>query len=83
MYRIVLEREAAKRLERLPAKTGDLIIAKIEQLAENPDSLRNNVTKLVGSKQSRLRIGDWRVLFFVDGEILVVSRIAPRGGAYD
>lgn len=43
----------------------------------------NSVFRLVGSKTSRLRVGDYRVIFVeTDTEIMVV-RIAPRGGVYD
>jgi len=31
----------------------------------------------------RLRVGDWRVVFSENGEIIAVIRIAPRGRAYD
>ena len=83
MLKIVIERTAAKLLIRLPANVGDLIEGKIEQLADDPDSLRNNVTRLIGTTQSRLRVGNWRVVFKVEGDTLFVTKIAPRGSAYD
>jgi mRNA interferase RelE/StbE len=83
VLRIEIERTAAKALARLPMNVGDLIEAKIEQLAADPDSLRNNVTRLVGTRESRLRVGDWRVIFRVDGDVLRILRIAARGNAYD
>ena len=83
MLKIEIERQALKTLLRLPANLGDLIEAKIEQLAGDPDSLKNNVTRLVGTKESRLRVGDWRVIFRIDLETLHIIRIAPRGGAYE
>jgi len=83
MLKIEIERSAVKSLIRLPANTGDLIESKIEQLASDPGSLKNNVTRLVGTKESRLRVGDWRVIFRIDGGMLRIIKIAPRGGAYD
>ena len=83
MLKIEIERQALKTLLRLPANLGDLIEAKIEQLAGDPDSLKNNVTRLVGTKESRLRVGDWRVIFRIDHDTLRIIRIAPRGGAYE
>ena len=83
MVKIEIERQALKTLLRLPANLGDLIEAKIEQLAGDPDSLKNNVTRLVGTKESRLRVGDWRVIFRIDATTLHIIRIAPRGGAYE
>jgi mRNA interferase RelE/StbE len=83
MLKIVIERNAAKALSRIPANAGDLIEEKIEQLASDPDRQRNTVTRLVGTRESRLRVGDWRVIFRIDGDTLIVIKIAPRGRAYD
>ena len=33
--------------------------------------------------QFRLRVGDWRVLFRRDGTVIAVTKVAPRGSAYD
>lgn len=80
--KIVFGRQASKVLQRLPTNGQDLLAAKIDQLASDPASLRNNVKPLVGSASSRLRVGDWRVVFEADGDTLVVKAIAPRGSAY-
>lgn len=83
MLRIEIDRMAAKALARVPANVGDLIVDKVEQLSRDADSLRNNVTRLVGTRESRLRVGDWRVIFRVDGDVLRIIRIAARGSAYE
>jgi mRNA interferase RelE/StbE len=83
MLRVEIERAALKSLIRLPANTGDLIESKIDQLARDPDSLKNNITRLVGTKESRLRVGDWRVVFRIDENVLLIIKIASRGGIYD
>ena len=83
MLKVEIERAALKSLMRLPANIGDLIESKIDQLARDPDSLKNNVTRLVGTKESRLRVGDWRVIFRIDEKTLMIIKIAPRGGVYD
>lgn len=83
LMKIEIDRRAAKALSRLPANVGDLIEDKIEQLARDPESLRNNVTRLVGTRESRLRIGDWRIIFRIDGEVLKIIRIASRGSIYE
>jgi len=53
------------------------------QYAADPASLANNVKRLRGGNEMRLRVGDWRVVFREDGVILAIIRIAPRGEAYD
>jgi mRNA-degrading endonuclease RelE of RelBE toxin-antitoxin system len=38
---------------------------------------------LVGSKASRLRIGDFRAIFEENETEVFITKIAPRGSAYD
>ncbi len=82
--RIEYSRDATKTLLRIDRATARRIVAKIELLARDPDALANNVTALKGSEGlSRLRVGDWRVIYTADLVVLVVVKVAPRGGAYD
>ena len=74
---------AARALMHMPTNTAKRIRAKIEQYAADPASLANNVKRLRGGNEMRLRVGDWRVVFREDGVILAIIRIAPRGEAYD
>ncbi|WP_127076542.1 type II toxin-antitoxin system RelE family toxin [Rhodomicrobium lacus] len=84
MLAITFTREAAKALKRMPANVAATIRAKIEHYATDPDSLANNVKTLKGSNGlRRLRIGDWRVIFTENGEVLAILKIAPRGEAYE
>jgi mRNA interferase RelE/StbE len=55
----------------------------IDDYAANPNSHANNVTQLVGSAASRMRVGDYRVIFVETATDLTVVRIGPRGGVYD
>jgi mRNA interferase RelE/StbE len=73
-----------KALQRIDRVTGKRIVAKVEQLAERPESLANNVRALKGpGGLKRLRVGDWRVIFTETLVIVAVQRIAPRGSAYE
>ena len=74
---------AARALMHMPTNTAKRIRAKIEQYATDPASLANNVKRLRGGNEMRLRVGDWRVILREDGAILAIIRIAPRGEAYD
>ena len=60
----------------------DLIEAKIDEMARRPLSENNNVKRLRGRPEYRLRVQDWRVIFAVDGTILEIRQIRPRGSAY-
>ena len=85
MYAIEVTRDAARALRKMPRNVADLIQSKIEALAIDPYAANNNVKKLKGSDDYRLRVGDWRVVYTLQDAklIIVVIRIAPRGGVYD
>jgi mRNA interferase RelE/StbE len=74
---------ALKALARMPTVAARLIQGKIEQYAEAPASLANNVKKLQGRDGYRLRVGNWRVIFDQDGVVLDVLQIGPRGSIYE
>ena len=83
MRAISYTRQALKALRRMPADTGQRIIAKIEQYAQEPETQANNVTALKGREGIRLRVGDWRVIMNDDGVVLAVLEIGPRGSVYE
>lgn len=60
-----------------------LIRQKIDELANDPASLEANVKRLQGRSEYRLRVQDWRVIFRIDGDILWIDDVAPRGSAYE
>ena len=83
MYQIEYSRRSIRALRRMPANVAVLIRSKIEAVAQNPFGAQG-VKKLVGRDAYRLRVGDWRVLYFLDGQRLrvLVMEIGPRGGVY-
>jgi mRNA interferase RelE/StbE len=82
--RVEYSRQAAKTLLRIDAATSARIRAKVSQLADDPTSLANNITPLKGGEGlSRLRVGDWRVIYTETLVIVSVVRIGPRGGVYE
>ena len=77
-------RSARKELRKTgPAK--DLILAKIKQYVAEPASLASNVKSLKGRDQYRLRVGDYRVLFVIEGSIAVmlVTSVRHRSKVYE
>ena len=73
--------EVLRTLRRLNKR--DLIRQKIEEFSADPESLRSNITRLQGRPESRLRVQDWRVIFRIDGNILWIDKVLPRGSAYE
>ena len=84
MYKITFKKEAAKSLSRLPRNVAITIREKLEDIADNPYAEHPNAKKLQGREGYRLRIGDWRVIYEIQNEqlVILVLRIAPRGEAY-
>ena len=75
-----------KDMRRLSPGDRELVIAKIEQYAEFPEALANQVSSLTNSDYLRLRVGNYRVIFSVDNStvaIMLVLRVRHRREAYD
>lgn len=73
MYRIVIEKKAAKALKELPEGIINKVINAIDALKENP--VPKGSLKLKGRFKSgyRLRVGDYRVLYTINEEYKEVS----------
>lgn len=74
--------EALRALKRHGNVAGRIRRA-IEEYGVNPVAHANNVTRLVGASSSRMRVGDYRVIFVETATELTVTRIGPRGGVYE
>ena len=68
----------------MPCNAADQVRQKLLRLAENPYAPTNNATRLQGRPGFRLRIGDWRVIYEVEDDILriLVLKIGKRGEVY-
>lgn len=68
----------------MPRNTANLIREKMEQIAVDPFATISNAKKLQGRPGYRLRVGDWRVIYEInkDEVIIIVMKIAPRGEVY-
>ena len=84
MYAIVTTKQFDKRLSGLPVNVQKRIVAKIQEVAKNPYAANNNLTKLQGVDGYRLRVGDWRILYELQDErlVMLVLEIDARGGIY-
>ncbi len=84
-WRLNYSAEAVVTLRRMPVNVARTIRGKVERLADNPYAPNNNVRALKGRPGYRLRVGDWRVLYELQDDVLLICvvTIAPRGSAYD
>lgn len=82
-YKIIMKKQAEKKLQDLRAADRERIADKIYMLGLNPDGSRLDVKKLTGEPYYRLR-GDWRVIYDREDEIKIISieKIKPRGDVY-
>jgi mRNA interferase RelE/StbE len=83
MYAIEFTRSAVKALATVPPPTRALLLARLDTLSADPFRM-TGVKKLVGVGGYRLRIGDWRVIFDIERDRLVIRvlKIGTRGKVY-
>ena len=84
MLSIKYSKAARKSLKAMPRNVAGIIMEKIGALAADPFAPNKNVKKLSNHPGYRLRVGDWRVVYIVQEQnlLIVVVRIASRGGVY-
>jgi mRNA interferase RelE/StbE len=84
VYKIIFSTQAAKSLLKMPRNSANLIREKLEQVAVDPFASIPNARKLQGRQGYRLRVGDWRVIYEIDKDqvVIIVLKIAPRGEVY-
>jgi len=83
-YKVVVSKSAAKELSKLSSVANNRIIKAVIKLSDNPRP--HGAKKLKGSSENwRIRIGDYRVIYAIDDEILIVDirRIGHRKDIYD
>lgn len=81
-YRVVLVDEAKVDFQRLPVTIQARVTLVLERLASWPAVSGAKPMRGDLKGHYRVRTGDWRVLFRVEGDVIVV-RIAHRSTIYD
>jgi mRNA interferase RelE/StbE len=82
-WRVELTRTAQRDLRRLDPPIRERVNSGLVALAQDPHGT-TGLRRLTGRPETRLRVGDWRVLLTLDPEerTIVVLRVLPRGRAY-
>jgi mRNA interferase RelE/StbE len=79
-YEVTLKPKAIKDLQRLPPDAQARILEKVELMQ---DDLQGDVKRLTNfTPEYRLRVGDYRILFEIEAEEIVIYRIKHRSQAY-
>lgn len=68
----------------MPHEVALLVREKLTLLAQDPFTSHPTVTKLQNREGYRLGVGDWRVIFEIHKEDVVIKvlKVAPRGEVY-
>ena len=78
--------KAIRDMRRLASQDRERVIAKVEQYANDPESLANQVIILTGGNYRRMRVGSQRIIFDIrreETEAMLVLRVRHRREAYD
>ncbi len=81
-YKVEIKKSAQKEIQNLPKQDLKRVVAKIQQLAENPRLPDSK--KLTSQEQYRVRVGQYRILYEIHDNVLlvVVVRVANRKEVY-
>ena len=68
----------------MPRNLAMSVREKLDQIAQDPYAQHPNVVKLQNRPGFRLRVGDWRVIYEIENDrlVILVLKIAPRGEVY-
>jgi mRNA interferase RelE/StbE len=73
-------------LSRIDRPHQKIIKAKLLMLAKNPEALKNNIRRIVGTDEAlyRLRVGSYRIIFKKeeDALVIIIIRIGHRKEVY-
>ena len=79
-YRLEISEAALAQLRAMPKETRRRIGFRLEALQEG---LQGDVTKLAGqAAHSRLRVGEYRVLFALEKDLIMAHQVRDRKDAY-
>jgi mRNA interferase RelE/StbE len=81
-FQIIWSESAAKELKKLDRTVASRIYKKVSLLGENPYHF--DVIKTVGDPYFRLRVGDYRVIFDIQNDMLriLVLKVGHRKNVY-
>ncbi len=79
-YDVRFKPRAIKDIEGLPSRIKGRVLARIEEMS---DDLKGDVKRLTNfTPEYRLRVGNFRVLFEIERETIIIYRIRHRREAY-
>ncbi|GAB3642130.1 type II toxin-antitoxin system RelE family toxin [Spirosoma arcticum] len=82
MYEILITETAEKTLDKLPVQTAERLIKAIYKLAHQPRPPK--CVKLSGSENYRIRVGDYRIIYSILDDMLLIEvlKVGNRKDVY-
>ena len=74
--------KVVKQLKKLDKSIASKILDGIEEYASNPSLCKIKKLKTPFDGAYRLRIGDYRVIFYQEDDLILISKIAHRKQVY-
>ncbi len=81
MIYIIWDEKANRELNKLEVLIARRIVKKIRELSENPYS--GDVKKLKGEEGFRLRVGDYRIIFTIEKDRIIILKVGHRKNVYE
>jgi mRNA interferase RelE/StbE len=86
-YEVLLSQTAVRQLRALPSRARARVRKALRELEDDPfrSRPRADIRRLRGPSRDylRLRVGDHRAIFAVEGRRVLVVKVLPRSRAYD
>ena len=80
-FKIIWDEKAWYSLEKLEPSISRRILKKVDELFENPFS--RDIKRLKGSSDFRMRVGDYRVVFAIEKDVIQILKVGHRKNIYD
>jgi mRNA interferase RelE/StbE len=80
-FKVIWDKKAQNQLDKLEINIARRIILKVRELSEDPFS--KEIKKLEGESSFRLRVGDYRVIFDIIRDTIIVLKVGHRRNVYD
>lgn len=81
-YKIDYDTKAFKQLQKLDKSIASDILKGIEEFSKKPNKGKIKKLKTPFDGAFRLRIGDYRVIFYQEEDLMLISKIAHRKQIY-
>jgi len=80
-FKVIWDKKALSELDKLDIIIAKRIIIKVRELSDDPFS--KDIKKLKGESAFRLRVGDYRVIFDIIRDAIIILKVGHRKNIYD